>query len=315
LTTNICIYGTVFNNVSTVEESIKSIWRPEFEIVIIDNYSTDGTWEKLLELKKDYNLRIYRYRCSRGLGRYIALYKCSEKTTTTWFDLDTIYMPTFHKAIEYALETGSTVHVGSVIITRRESILNKGGWKDLNYGEDVELISRVGFDVYIPVVIGINESILPYINVREKRYGGLKRIVKVSMDLVRGNAFSISRILINRSKRAALSYIPAKLLGFYKNRDPDNPTWIELRSLARIIPLKDVDIDEEFFHMKTTLTLIKMIKEGEKYVDDIVLRIVSGDVYKFYLKTREFRILYYKNPKYLEKTYLPLIERIMILKK
>jgi len=54
---------------------------------------------KLLELRKEYNLKLYRYRCGRGLGRYIALYKCSEGsiTTTTWFDLDSIYNEAFIK--------------------------------------------------------------------------------------------------------------------------------------------------------------------------------------------------------------------------
>jgi len=52
----ICVYGTVYNNASYVEESIKSIYRPEYHVVIVDNYSTDGTWEKLLELRKGYNL-------------------------------------------------------------------------------------------------------------------------------------------------------------------------------------------------------------------------------------------------------------------
>ncbi len=69
-----CLYGTVYNNASTVEKCIESVWRPGYEVVVVDNYSTDGTWEKLLELRRDFNLKVYRYRCSRGLGRHIALY-------------------------------------------------------------------------------------------------------------------------------------------------------------------------------------------------------------------------------------------------
>jgi len=56
----ICLYATVFNNFNTIDESIKSVWRPGATIVITDNYSTDGTWEKLQELKKEYNLLLYR---------------------------------------------------------------------------------------------------------------------------------------------------------------------------------------------------------------------------------------------------------------
>jgi len=48
-----CIYGTVFNNASTLEESIMSFWRPDTVIVITDNFSTDGTWEKLESQRKE----------------------------------------------------------------------------------------------------------------------------------------------------------------------------------------------------------------------------------------------------------------------
>ncbi len=34
-----------------VEESIKSVFKPNYNIVIVDSYSNDGTWEKLQELK------------------------------------------------------------------------------------------------------------------------------------------------------------------------------------------------------------------------------------------------------------------------
>lgn len=49
---NLCLYSTVYNNVQYVERSISSVWRPDAEIVIVDSFSTDGTYEKLLSLKK-----------------------------------------------------------------------------------------------------------------------------------------------------------------------------------------------------------------------------------------------------------------------
>jgi hypothetical protein len=30
-----------------------------------------------------------------------------------------------------------------------ELVLSKGGWRDLNHGEDVELVSRIGFNIHI----------------------------------------------------------------------------------------------------------------------------------------------------------------------
>jgi hypothetical protein len=51
------------------------------------------------------------------------------------------------------------VHAGP-LIAKRELILSKGGWRDLNYAEDWELVSRVGFDVYLPIVLGFNQVVL-----------------------------------------------------------------------------------------------------------------------------------------------------------
>jgi len=53
----VSIYGTVYNNSYVIEDSILSLrnalpdFEESYELVIVDNYSTDGTWEKLLRLK------------------------------------------------------------------------------------------------------------------------------------------------------------------------------------------------------------------------------------------------------------------------
>ncbi|WP_080514063.1 glycosyltransferase [Saccharolobus islandicus] len=50
---NVCIYGTVYNSVNTILNTIESVFESEFSaIVIVDSYSTDGTYEKLKQLKK-----------------------------------------------------------------------------------------------------------------------------------------------------------------------------------------------------------------------------------------------------------------------
>jgi len=56
----LCLYGTVLNSADTVERSIRSVFRPDADIVITDGGSRDGTYERLLEISKDYNLRVYR---------------------------------------------------------------------------------------------------------------------------------------------------------------------------------------------------------------------------------------------------------------
>lgn len=312
--TSVCFYGTVLNNVLWVEESIRSIWRPDAEIIVVDSYSTDGTWEKLLELRKDYNLKLYRYKCTRGLGRHVALCKCPEGSTTAYFDLDTVYNEAFHRVVEYGASTDLRVLTAGTFVAKRESVIRRGGWRNLNYGEDVEMVSRVGFDVAVPVITGCNERLPAHLPTRERRYGGLGRIVKASIDLLRGNATSLERLLVNRSKRCALFYIPARLMGFYRNRRPDNPTWIELASLAKLIRPRDAGIRERYLWFTATLALLRRLDRGEEAVDALISQLVDKPVLKLYLRSREIRVIYFKDFEWMDKSYLVLAERIGMLR-
>jgi len=104
----LCLYGTVLNSIDTVERSIRSVFRPDADIVITDGGSTDGTYERLLEISKDYNLRVYRAPgSSRGLGRQLALIRCPENSYTAYFDLDNEYNVHWHRSIDWDMATGS----------------------------------------------------------------------------------------------------------------------------------------------------------------------------------------------------------------
>ncbi|MEM4718249.1 MAG: glycosyltransferase [Desulfurococcaceae archaeon] len=312
MTQNICIYGTVYNNVNTIEKSIKSVWRPDATIVVVDNYSYDGTWEKLLEMRKEYNILIYRYNCSRGLGRQIALYKCPENSITTWFDLDTVYNDAFHRVINYAIDTRMIIHIGP-LVARRELIINMGGWRDLNYGEDIELVSRIGFHVHIPILIGKNEEIPAFIQQRERRYGGSTRVIKSSIGLIRASALSLERLLVNKSKRGIAFYLPAKIAGFYRNRKPDNQSWIDKAILARAIPPRKAGVSEKYFKFTVSLYLLNRVKNKEEAIDKYMEELASKPIYKVYLDTREIKIYYFKDIEALGKEYLPLVSKLNIV--
>ena len=66
--------------------------------------------------------------------------------------------------------------------------------------------------------------------------------------------------------------------------------------------------------MGATLTLLRTVEGGETVIDNKVLSLVSGEIYKFYLRTRGIRILYYKDLKYLDKSFIPLITGVSIIK-
>jgi glycosyltransferase involved in cell wall biosynthesis len=158
----ISVYTTVYNSVRTVGKSVESIARQfeglNYEIVVVDNYSLDGTYEKLVELSKQYPLRIYRYRCSRGLGRRIAT-KLSRGEYLVYVDLDCIYTKTLRKLIEIHMNSvyKDSKCLGTLICPKK--VLDEENFIDINRTEDVELFARLaekGLTYTLPKVKWIN---------------------------------------------------------------------------------------------------------------------------------------------------------------
>ena len=99
------LIGTVFNNGAVVEASLNSLITglsdvlERYEIVIVDNFSTDFTYEKIVQLaKKHPQLKVYREHCNRGQGRQIALQNSSGHYVMP-VDFDSIYSPEFFKLL------------------------------------------------------------------------------------------------------------------------------------------------------------------------------------------------------------------------
>jgi glycosyltransferase involved in cell wall biosynthesis len=300
---NICVYGTVYNNEGTLEESIRSVWKPEHEIVIVDNYSTDGTWEKLLELKKEFNLRLYRYKCSRGLGRNIALHKCPENSLTAYFDLDTRYNQAFHRVIEAVEEYGSASAPGLVVVNR-EYAIRRGGWRDLNVGEDTDFAVRMYPRIHVPVSVGENANPELQSYLRERRYarsswGYLRRLLKAHLDSAIGYGINISNIFNIRLKRFSVIspiVIPyAKLRGARSYYDGlPNYSTENLERLSRIIPPRKLGIDEDLFFFNIDYHACRVLRECPS-LDDILKSIVSPPIIKFSGMSRFFWIIYVKS--------------------
>ena len=101
------LYGTVLNSADTLERSIRSILRPDAEIVVVDGGSTDRSYERPLEISRDYNMRVYRPPgSSRGLGRGYALPRCPEGSYAAHFDLNNEYNQHFSRGIDWGLSQG-----------------------------------------------------------------------------------------------------------------------------------------------------------------------------------------------------------------
>jgi len=284
----ICLYGTVYNNADYIERSILSVYSPEYDIIIVDNFSTDGTWEKLLKLKKEFNLRLYRYKCSRGLGRDIALRKCPENSLTAYFDLDTEYFHAYHKVIRTAEIYGSASAPGLVVVSKEHAV-RRGGWRDLNMGEDTDFAVRMSPAIHIPVILGRNALPSTMLHVREKRYSNklktyYKRFVKNHLDYSRGIGLNAYHLIKLKSKRLALlSPLIFFYLKFYKPyRYYDNFLNVTIENLLRVtrlLPPREAGINENLFFLNLDKGLCKVVNFCER-IDKFVIAAVSPPLIK-----------------------------------
>ncbi|MEM3386022.1 MAG: glycosyltransferase family 2 protein [Nitrososphaeria archaeon] len=70
---SICM--TTYNTKKTVEKCFKSLLSQiddRFEIIVVDNLSSDSTEKYLEKLALEGKIRLIKRKCSRGLGRQIA---------------------------------------------------------------------------------------------------------------------------------------------------------------------------------------------------------------------------------------------------
>jgi glycosyltransferase involved in cell wall biosynthesis len=254
----LCLYGTVLNSVGTIEASIRSVFRPDADIVITDGGSTDGTYEKLLEISKDYNLKVYRVPgASRGLGRQLALLKCPEGSyTMNITDLDDEYNVYWHRSIEWGIATGSPRPLPHLY--NREYLLSRGGWRDLNYGEDNELWARVGFDYYLPIVHKRPVKIVGMGLIRrDARYfqgtiSFMKRTLVNVVSLIRGFGFKPADLIYYYNKWLLMPlfmvYVIASFQGIYRYDKLLNNYEFNLYNMLKKSrdPVKEIKADENY---------------------------------------------------------------------
>jgi len=201
------IYGTIYNNADTVETTIKTLTDSTKDIfdeiifVITDNYSNDGTYEKLLGLKKEYEgskikIDIIRERSTRGKGRQIAmehLINNYDIDFVTYTDFDITYYP-FQKDIFKAIIDhieDYEMWIGFATYKTYKKILEKGiKWPNMNILEDwlfLYFVIKASIPIKDLCTIGHSNAIVYNVN-REKRYtktffGWIRRYLKMKLDI------------------------------------------------------------------------------------------------------------------------------------
>ena len=260
------IYGTVYNNKNMVINSIKSLSKINVKktFLIVDNYSNDGTYETLNGIKDQYNIKLKKIKCSRGLGRQKSVEMVFEESNNNdlfmTFDLDTIYTDIFIKLIEYGIKNIDKRSVFLNQLCYKEVNFNIP-WRDLNYGEDWERKSHFIHSGY--TLINVATAKFGKLNYneksgkREKRYANgityYKRLIKNNIDLFRAwNISSYKNLklymkIANAKKSYFIFLLP--ILVYIKLSDnvykySDDLNIIYVRKNQKIIDIPKVNITE-----------------------------------------------------------------------
>ena len=246
------IYGTVYNNKGTIEKTINSLYplTKKFKLYfsIIDNFSSDGTYEWLISNSKNYENTIFQIKqvkCNRGKGRSIALneiLKIADTNDFTFYiDFDTIYLKRFLDYVVNFIKISKENRIGINHLSFVKYNYNVE-WKNLNYCEDVERNAHFKSENYkLDISQEINNSLF-FINQdrgnslkeREIKYEvGLKYYIRIfsnMIDVERGEAFPSFKDFYNESEVKSkfrllvfyFAYLIAKIKGIYSYSDKDN---------------------------------------------------------------------------------------------
>ncbi len=152
----LCI--THYNNGPTVESSMDSILAQideRFEVIVVDNLSTDSSVSYLRKLASSKRIGLIEKRSSRGVGRQTAFENARGALIVANLDMDDEYGPRLLELLSFyhskcmgkvllAVSSTDPSEVGAqnITISSRKVIAELGGWRDLQFGEDWDLWSR-----------------------------------------------------------------------------------------------------------------------------------------------------------------------------
>jgi len=212
----------------------------DYEVVVVDNFSKDGTFEILQKYKDDPRIKLLQRRCNRGLGRQTAFEHSSGDYVISNLDMDDIFLPTLPQFVQFyhlkcdgkvlLANAGVGVTTQNVTMSPRDLLKDLGGWRDLQWSEDWDLwcraakASRYAWTVFKLVDVG-NQHL-------DRRAATKKMRVRYSLyrDMLRVGRRPFSKgEHVNLSQRLAYFFalLSARLSLSYednfKNFDPYDP--------------------------------------------------------------------------------------------
>jgi glycosyltransferase involved in cell wall biosynthesis len=151
------ICATNYNTEDSVKQALESIITQideRFEIIVVDNCSEDASLDILREYS-DKRIKLIVRKCSRGLGRQIAIENSTGKYIITSIDMDDVLKPNLSKLLQiyheffegYMLLTDDAITMAPRVLI--DAI---GGFRDLNYHEERELWIRAAQLGYLRIL-------------------------------------------------------------------------------------------------------------------------------------------------------------------
>lgn len=142
---------------TTVKQSLDSILNQineSYEIVVVDNKSTDGSLRILRDYAREGKIKLFEKKCSRGKGRQIAFEKSIGNYVISNLDLDDIFKPKLLELVDIyhsrcegnllraTMDEDPTRWAQTVTIAPRDLLFLLGGWPNLQLFEDWYLWAR-----------------------------------------------------------------------------------------------------------------------------------------------------------------------------
>ncbi len=133
------------NSLRSCLDSVLSQINSEFEVVVCDGCSTDGSLEILQEYARDGKIKLIIERSGRGKGRQIAFQNSAGNYILSGIDTDDVIKPVLKDVLKLYHEEheGYMLSYGTFHIIPRYIVDAIGGWKDIQWGEDVDFFKRV----------------------------------------------------------------------------------------------------------------------------------------------------------------------------
>jgi glycosyltransferase involved in cell wall biosynthesis len=170
--------GTLRKSIESLADLSKFV---NFEIIVTDNSSRDGSREILAELLKDGLIReVIEQKCTRGKGRQLALEKARGDYVLCHLDCDDIFSASgidslirlYHEKYEGTMMMTRRTEGGysNITIAPRQLILELGSWRDINWNEDWDLWARASAKgKYVNIAYPYSDPPHTFVTVRQDR--------------------------------------------------------------------------------------------------------------------------------------------------